>query len=1220
VRASTSLGWIAAALAATALLASDAAAGQKKFVLQDHINRKWTRELVSFPVTFEQGECRVDSVTLKGPKGRLPCQLTDVQNWPDSTFVKTATLWFIADVAKLARNEYVLSYSDPKIPAPAAPIGDPKVAQGAESVEITTKYFGVRLLMGKKTYRRGVTSGEVPGPVLAFRDGDGKWFGGGGRLYGPLKVKSYSARMTEHGPVLARWTIRYTYADKNTLDLTATVATGDSAVFFEQTAAKDAVDLKRQGNPAQAAEIAAGKQDNGFRIGLNRDLAPLLLHCQKEQYLRRPYFKKHKTDHGRWADIPMANYAGRVVTNLRPWSDWWSTYTQTGIRFRRTDRKSELLIVRWDAGAWVNPQLPHGRRRGSAKSVSIVRDKKGEIAMQVGTTAGVRKWTIGEGPVRNDDLYMQNDLWDRKKHDFRATGRMRQHWQKGQNDPRVARGLNVVKDWVLDWKDPPGSRHPHMFISWEDLKARQPQLRKDKERITFLREQGKGDSMFPGANTSYAMVAYLRTGDPKIGRELKLVQKLRKYLDIMGDWDLRGATLYMACLYDGLIDSELVSEEDRKLFRAQMAYLAYKSGDPATWSFERGYASGNPNMSVVVDMTRGLIGCMLRSHPESDNWIRAGVTAMDRFMKQVGPKGEWHESMHYSHVSASTLIPFAVAARKAGVHDYFADGDLKRMMLYLAKVFSPADPERDGLRVGTPWGRSNAGKPYGHSGAMAGATAQSDPAYSRQQQWLWKRTGYSLAINYYGQRFGGFEELLADRALPEETPDWTSEHFPQVGVIMRHGLGTPYEHWLGFLTRIETLFVRGAEGGSVMKWYSRGVPIGGAFAGGYDHRYGLFNSRVMPATSETDLKKVHLRAGYRGKTAVLGFAALPPADYMRYQYQFSKPDKRYGPLKLIKKPLPQWPTVPREGKVPMTWRRQALLVKDADPSKASYLVLRDTVEGRQPTMWQFWSHSQKLGTPQEIRRYKRYALPDPVRKQVRGKPQPKTAHPRFRSADARKLTGDRFTAAGDFAMDIEYYVAAPADGKDTPRHTLRWGDAYSYPINGFREYMDLLHLQLPTDGHYFVAIFPRVRKTENAPTFETLAGGTVIKITGAFGTDYVFLSDTSATAIADGATFTGTAGVVQDRKGGLALALNAGGKVAYKTWGIESAGAAGLRVLRNRLIVELPPEHAGTELLVRASGNWTLAADVPKMVEARETAGGFRLSVPKGVRRVELRR
>ena len=96
--------------------AASVVAGQKTFVLEDHVNRRWTRELVSFPVPFERGECRARSIGLRGPKGAVACQFTDVAHWPGTDFVKTATLWFVGGAPPLTRNEYKLAYG-PQPPA-----------------------------------------------------------------------------------------------------------------------------------------------------------------------------------------------------------------------------------------------------------------------------------------------------------------------------------------------------------------------------------------------------------------------------------------------------------------------------------------------------------------------------------------------------------------------------------------------------------------------------------------------------------------------------------------------------------------------------------------------------------------------------------------------------------------------------------------------------------------------------------------------------------------------------------------------------------------------------------------------------------------------------------------------------------------------------------------------------------------------------------------------
>ena len=86
-------------------------------------------------------------------------------------------------------------------------------------------------------------------------------------------------------------------------------------------------------------------------------------------------------------------------------------------------------------------------------------------------------------------------------------------------------------------------------------------------------------------------------------------------------------------------------------------------------------------------------------------------------------------------------------------------------------------------------------------------------------------------------------------------------------------------------------------------------------------------------------------------------------------------------------------------------------------------MIRDSirgVKGGQPTMWQMWNVSEKIGTPEEARDVAKFLADKPGNKCL----------------PARELQGDRFTAVGQLGVDVEYYIASPAD---TPRHTLRWG-------------------------------------------------------------------------------------------------------------------------------------------------------------------------------------
>jgi hypothetical protein len=334
---------------------------------------------------------------------------------------------------------------------------------------------------------------------------------------------------------------------------------------------------------------------------------------------------------------------------------------------------------------------------------------------------------------------------------------------------------------------------------------------------------------------------------------------------------------------------------------------------------------------------------------------------------------------------------------------------------------------------------------------------------------------------------------------------------------------------------------------------------------------------------------------HTGPMAINAFAALPRQDYLQADVRMEKPVKLWHPDQTHTDVLPQWPPVAKAGVPPVDWRRQLLFVKDRDAHGMNYLVLRDTVSGGQPTMWSFWTLSEKIGTPAEVQDLPAFLADKPGNKAV----------------DARVLQGNRFTAIGQLGVDVDYYIAAPTN---TPRHTLRWGHAY---YDQYTEYQDLLHLQLPGDGAYFVALVPRLRG-EASPTFTTLGDGQVIKVQGKFGTDYAFLAANAADAAAAGIAFHGTAASVQDRAGGLILSLGAAGRITHPSGvTLDAAGPASLRV-GQVMSVEIPAEAPVRTITLTVPGGLALAVPTPGVT--LETLGEhhYRLTLPGGVASVML--
>jgi len=1160
----------------TVVVVSDAACvslgAEQKLVLQDHIKKQWSRELVTYPFQADRGQCHRDSVTVTGPEGEVACQLSDIKFWPGSrTFVKAAMLSFVVDLAPLAEDSYTVRYGTTAVKGPKS---DLVVKKTADSVELGTTLFGARLLLGEKTYRKPVAAKQAPGPIVAMRIEGGKWLPGS-RMVGTTRIKSYSAKLVAEGPVFAEVATRYTYEDGNTLEVTLHVAAGDGSILID-------MDVKRE------------DKESGWRMRLADPSRELVFrHCTER-------------DEGTWVDVPLGSRPPGKVTGLTPWSDWWDDATQTEIRLTMPGRKRELRITRRDAGAWVKPG-PLGKYgatgRREEKTIPLMRGKSGELYLQIGNHQGQRKWAFGIHPIRQEDP--RKDLPNTWRHYYLARHKV---FRPGI----VGRHLNQVKDWTLDWEVK--TEHPHLYMSKEQL--RQVQRRKlDTKHLAKMLEIAEPQrKMRSSWRASNALGAYLLTGRKDLAEKYLLVEMLDELLGRLGVVDTWRYNAKIASLYDAMMGSDLLSGEQRKLFRARFAYLGYRSAAPSTWSMERGYCSGNLNMSVNNYMNLGVLACTIPDHPMAPAWVKPAMVMTENLLaEKVGPAGEWPESVaHYAHVASSTLLVFAVAAKNAGLADFVNDERMKRLMLFLAKQYSPPDPRhtergKEGkASLLPPVGRGAAGEAYSQPGMMAAATVRSDPAYSRVMQWVWFRTGMPSSLAE--EHTLGWEEVCMDPSLPARKPDWGGlDYFPRTGAIMRHGLGTPNEWYI--YTICENRYTVPAESGTTPLIFARGTPISSRFACSYPDREELLLSRVLLARElgSVDYRLHHY--GHQAKRKITGLSDLPRQKYLRGDFTIEqvKPVLDMGTPKpnsyTAFRMLPQWPKVAREGKPNVAWRRQLLFVHDDDPAGAGYLVFRDTVSGGQPTMWQFWTVSEKIGTAKEATDRERFLADKPGN----------------RTLDARRLKpSDRYTALGQFDLDVEFYIAEPTAGENTPRHTLRFGLTHNYvTLGGYSEYQDLLHLQRPDDGTYFVIVYPRKRR-ERAPTFETLAAGKVIKVAGTFGTDYCFLSDKPAKATAAEAVFEGTAGSVQDRESGLVLSLAAGGLIVYKQHRIACDGAVALRVKGGGLSVAFPAGHPGATATIQVPGSWGLSTPAEGVTLTQTAGGALQIRAAQGVAAVRL--
>jgi len=1127
-------GWLALSIV-SGCTAIPSRSAERTIKLREEINQKWTNELLSYAFEAAQGAAIADSISVSGPHGIIPAQLSDVEFWPGTNFVKSARILFIEkSLEPLATHTYKVSYGTAATPKADS---DLKVSVGERQVELSTARIGARLLVGEKTYDAPALAGEVPGPLQSLRLGDGAW-GGGSTPYGELKVKSYSAKLVESGPVLTRVECRYVLADDTAATFTSELAAGDSKLLWKVEVSQD--------RPGQGVDFQLGKVPGVTQVFVPKGW-------------------------GQWAkDRTMAlTPSNEPFARLAPSHSIVHVFADSPASVVLKGDAGELRIASRNSGAWVDPvkpftyggfeswhltMIPKAWENWKRKQVPMTYAPDGSVGMKVSFASGRRLWSTGSG------------------------------------ESVVGERLNEVKDMVLAWDSDPNLQHPRLFMSKAEVEAAQ----KSAKPAGAIQTWGGG-----GDVSGRATWGYLSAGSTKeAAATSKVVEQLRSQLGMLGDYDTMRYGIATAGMYDALIDTDLITPQERRMFRAQLAYLAYISADPITWSIERGMHSGNPNMSISYTLTQGIIAYAIPDHPMAKTWTDYATKWMDHWLDtEVGANGEWLiEGAHYNQVSITPLVVYAIAAKRGGGRDFINDPRLKKLMLFMAKQWTPADPQRSNMRIPPPVGRGAQGNTSGLFGVMARATAESDPAYSQVMQWMWSQQGYYLDISDY--RLGGFEPLYPDRTLPAKKPEWKSELFPQLGVVFRNAVGDPAEHYLNIISHTDSqknLDIWTPEIGTIASWFAYGKPVSTqfAFAMGYSERHDLFRGGVQLARNWGAPEDSKTPNGNYTTTTPQGFSTFPSVDYVAASYDLLHPDdKNWFPEN-----VPAWPKIKAATKSVLNWKRQAMYMKDASALGPHYLLLRDTATGGQPTMWQSWSLTEKIGTPEQAKDSASFLKDKPG-----SKPVPASELP----------SGNRYTAVGQFGVDLEYFIASPTN---TPRSTLRFGGPGGSNI--VAEYQDLLHLQLPGDGSYFVAIFPRTQG-QVAPAFSTLGGGKVIKVSGAFGTDYGFLSESAGKATAEGAAFEGTASAVQERKGVSTLVLSAPGKVSYKGYVLSSPVASSLRVEPKAITLNIAGEAKSNLVTLGSPRALRLAVSTPGVQLKAVGKGQYQLTVPGNVNSVQL--
>ena len=1075
-------------------------ARQRRFFVRDLLGVDWRDQFVSFPVAAAAGECTPGNVRLVGPKGPVAMQLVGVKTWPDGS-LREARLCFYVDLAAFHSDLYVLQLDAEAAEAVAAPAGL-AIDKAADRLIVKGATIGAEFSLVS------AASGDIPPPMTAMFGADGGRFGGSG-FYGPARVTGVEASVLEAGPVLVEVSWKYACQGGMAYELKAALGARDTAVHWEMQVTGDA-------------------PKSGWQLRLNAGGDPLTFRFQKKAF-------------SAYGDDPAIDAAGELdwvrrpldrrmtAICLAPWFQQYFDNQQTLILLESAKASQTRFVLLRNPGEWVEPRWPrrfgegYPGRLAKAMPLEVADDGAAALLAHCGTSlgGGRRSWAVGV--ARPDQLAAIDALIEKTK-DMPASMALGKWLEPRLCDLLDSRRLDRIKGFVLQW--PRKGPRPRLFVTPPQLaeaRARRlplpgpvqaPQFATFESFVDHLAATGDGPWFEPWHADAFAEVAYLR-GD-KTAAEMRIRDRAVQHLGLLGEIDRMRDAGIVAELYDGTVSTSAISRAEARVFDACMAYLCHVYADPNVISCERGYQPGPPNITIAYELSLGICACAIPDHPLAREWVERVMKKVRYWLDdELGPEGEWFEGAHYDHATLAQFIAFAIAMRNAGFGDLTADPRLRLFAECLAQHATPPDPFRDGRRVTPPLGRRVAGLAWSLSGLMSRMNAGTSPEYARRMQWAWKAGGDSY--RFPDDRLGGMEMLLLDPSLPVSLPAWNSRYFPRSGVVFRDAVGKPEESYLLIPTHWHEALAP-LQVGTVVKWFSHGAPIGGAFSDGDEDRHQLLGSHVVPAISPQSPEEWQQRAQFCSKGTVKAVTMRPMADYLDAFFATPSPPLQGGVKTAtagneMPPTMPRWPRVERPGQSPVDWRRQVLFVKSTSDNSQSYVVLRDTVLSDTPTIWLFWSLTRGLGPTGES-----------------GPDLSSTVRP------AAPLPGYRFSAVGQWGVDLDYFVAEP---QDTPRHTLRWGKRQANPAPPIDEYQDLLHLQRPGKGAYLVFLCPR-RSDRPAPTFESLAPG-VVRVRGDFGEDIVFLGDEGLEYRRDGIMIAASAGLIRRTTSEDSICLVAGG-------------------------------------------------------------------------------
>ena len=932
------------------------------------------------------------------------------------------------------------------------PATDLKTGNGRKGIRLESALVGIEI--------PSTTKRAAGGPISGFRLRSGKWIGKG-NLQG-RQVKEYEVEVLTEGPVFAEARCRYTFADDTSWEIVFRVIAGEPVVLI--TESFDFADPKA----SWVLQLNEGVTfDTVDYRSPSKVVSEPLPETKEDPVFRLAPFRIWTPNEGYWCGLSGegsddflfvgsrdgSKWARELPRSMDPWTRCWRM-PEVRVPLRATDGRQELVFP-------------------------FPRDGRARLWM-------LAAWTKQE--ARRDD----------------KPEPPKQLAIKYGQVP-----LDLVKDYVLEW--PGREKHPRLYVTEKDL----GEVRK---AVSAGRATGRWDEV----------LHYLAKGDEKLGR--KIAQESQSYLQAFVDrFAKQDKVLYRGWAphqaghqakafinyIDTILDAPFVTDEERAVMRAQLAFAAYQMASPDTQSPDRGW-SANPNMTCAWYSCLGDIACLISSHPMAKEWFaRAYREVRLELDTWAGPNGGWLEAPHYAAVSIDFIVPLAIAARNTGMADFLYDPKLKNAVRYLGKIATPPDPDCGGRRIQPAIGNTYHSETTGQTGWLAKLYAERDPEYSQEMQWVWTQQGRPMHSGIGGASPGlkGYWPVYTDPGLPMRAPEWDTELFPSVGVIFRNAFNTPRETYL-FFRHGPFAEHWDRDEGSIML-YAKGKPLMRDWSYNPYTPHGWLHNRVVNNHADGS----NGQGEWNEYANLRAFAKLGHVDYARSWQRTRAGDKSEDYTKKRGKPLyeGEWPFAQSEPNGDLTWERQVLFVRDDDPSGPAYFVFGDTTKGETWIEWCMW----------------------------------------FCASKAPDLSKNPIEITGQYDVDARLFLAMPKAPKLSTLHAEQDG-------LGPKISQELVHFAQRAGTPIVSVLYPFVRGEESPPTFTSIADGNGISVQGAFGQDLHVVSRRELEVKDAGLQFKGRVVSVQDRPKRLTLSLPEGGELIFGAYQMIADGAVSVDALKDR--------------------------------------------------------